>query len=222
MTDVPFEDPSDELWGVPDFEGPVRDQPLPDWFSRSKSLLPACRHWREPVVLVDEVVVFASAWFDRPMTARGVDMSWPDVGFYLDGSWSAAVLVCSPGFRPPFAQRPKGQFVVYPWPDLGAPRDPRREDQAARDSLGCSPVRCEGCSDKPRKGAELRSAAPGATAAPGPRSQDSSSCRDCRRGPRSVGSGGPIARRPSNHASRKPSCATSLLEPADRWFVVVI
>lgn len=37
------------------------------------------------------------------MTRRGVDMSWPDVGFYLDGSWSAAVLLCSPGFRPPFA-----------------------------------------------------------------------------------------------------------------------
>jgi hypothetical protein len=136
MTDVPFEDPSDELWGVPDFEGPVRDQPLPDWFSRSKSLLPACRHWREPVVLVDEVVVFASAWFDRPMTACGVDMSWPDVGFYLDGSWSAAVLVCSPGFRPPFTQRPKGQFVVYPWPDLGAPRDPRRFARALRWLLG--------------------------------------------------------------------------------------
>lgn len=126
MTDIPFEDPSDELWGVPDFEGPADDRPLPDWFSRSKSLLPACRHWREPVVLVDEVVVFASAWFDRPMTRqRGVDMSWPDVGFYLDGSCSAAVLVCSPGFRPPFAQRPRGQFVVYPWPD------PRR---AARSS----------------------------------------------------------------------------------------
>lgn len=46
-----------------------------------------CRHvvyWREPLELVDEVVVFASAWFDRPMTGRGVDMSWPDVGFYLE------------------------------------------------------------------------------------------------------------------------------------------
>ncbi len=87
-------------------------------------------------MLVDEVVVFASAWFDRPMTARGVDMSWPDVGFYLDGSWSAAVLVCSPGFRPPFAQRSKGQFVVYPWPDLGAPRDPRWFARALRWLLG--------------------------------------------------------------------------------------
>jgi hypothetical protein len=50
--------------------------------------------------LLDVVVVFASAWFDRPMTGRGVDMRWPDVGFYLDGSLSAGVLVCSPGFQP--------------------------------------------------------------------------------------------------------------------------
>jgi protein-tyrosine phosphatase len=136
MADVPFEDPSEEMWGVADFEGPVHARPLSEWLSRSKSLLPACRHWREPVGLLHEVMVFASAWFDRPMTGRGVDMSWPDVGFYLDGSWSAGVLVCSPGFRPPFAQRPRSQIVVYPWPDLGAPRDPRRFARALRWLLG--------------------------------------------------------------------------------------
>jgi protein-tyrosine phosphatase len=46
------------------------------------------------------------------------------------------MLVCSPGVRPPFAQRPKGQIVVYPWPDLGAPRDPRRFHRALRWLLG--------------------------------------------------------------------------------------
>lgn len=136
MSDFPPDEASEELWGAPDFEGGTHAQPLLDWFSGSKSLLPACRHWREPVGLLDEVVVFASAWFDRPMTTRGVDMNWPDVGFYLDRSWCAAVLVCSPGFRPPFAQRPKGQIVVYPWPDLGTPRDPRRFLRALRWLLG--------------------------------------------------------------------------------------
>ncbi len=40
MTDLPFEERSDDLWGIPDFEGPAHDRPLPDWLSRSKSLLP--------------------------------------------------------------------------------------------------------------------------------------------------------------------------------------
>jgi len=132
MADVPFGEPSEELWGIPNSDGPTHSRPLSDWLPRSKSLVSACHHWREPVGLLEEVVVFASAWFDRPMTGRGVDMSWPDVGFYLDGSWSAGVLVRSPGFRPPFVQRPRSQIVVYPWPDLGAPRDPRRFARALR------------------------------------------------------------------------------------------
>jgi protein-tyrosine phosphatase len=111
MSDFPPDEASEKLWGAPDFEGRTHARPLPDW-------------------------VFASAWFNRPMTGRGIDMKWPDVGFYLDRSWSAAVLVCSPGFRPPFAQRPKGQIVVDPWPDLSAPRDPRKFLRALRWLLG--------------------------------------------------------------------------------------
>jgi hypothetical protein len=132
MNDVPLEDTPEDLWGVPDFEGPVHARPLPRWFSRSKTLVPLCSHWREPVDLLGGVVVFASAWFDRPMRGRVVDMDWPDVGFYLDGSWASAALVCSPGFRPPFARRPRGQIVFYPWPDLGLPRDPRRFKRALK------------------------------------------------------------------------------------------
>jgi hypothetical protein len=64
MSDFPPDERPEELWGAPDFEGSTHVRPLPDWFSGSKSLLPACRHWREPVGLLDEVVVFASA--DRP------------------------------------------------------------------------------------------------------------------------------------------------------------
>jgi protein-tyrosine phosphatase len=83
------------------------------------------------VDLLDGVVVFASAWFDRPHRHR-VDMDWPDVGFYLDGSWAGAALVASPGFRPPFARRRRNRLVLYPWPDLGTPREPRRFERALR------------------------------------------------------------------------------------------
>jgi hypothetical protein len=83
------------------------------------------RHWREAVDLLDGVVVFASAWFDRPMRDR-LDIDWPDVGLYLDGSGSGTAIVCSPRFRPPVARRPRSQIVIYPWPDLGAPRDSLR------------------------------------------------------------------------------------------------
>lgn len=131
MTDQLFAGGSPEDWGVPDFEGPAHGRPLPQWVPRQKTFLPTCRHWREPVDLVDGVVVFASAWFDRPSRYL-VDMEWPDIGFYLDGSWASAALVCSPGFRPPFVPRMRTQVVIYPWPDLGVPRDPRRFKRALR------------------------------------------------------------------------------------------
>jgi protein-tyrosine phosphatase len=122
---------SPEDWGVPDFEGPAQGRPIATWLPRQNSFLPTCRHWREPVDLLDGSVVFASAWLDRPYRHR-VDMDWPEVGFYLDGSWASAVLVSSPGFRPPFVTRRRTQIVIYPWPDLGIPRDPRRFKRALR------------------------------------------------------------------------------------------
>jgi len=192
MSDLPIEGTSEDLWGVPDFEGPVHARPMPRWFSRSKTLVPLCRHWREPVDLLDGVVVFASAWFDRPMRGRIVDMDWPDVGFYLDGSWASAALVCSPGFRPPFARRPRGQIVVYPWPDLGLPQDPRRFKRALN-----------GCSSRPPKGAGWRSAAPEATVGPAPRLPGCSCFRGSRHERRSAGFDAPTARRRSNRRSRR-------------------
>ena len=118
-------------WGVPDFEGPAHGRPLAHSLGFQKPFFPMCSHWREPVDIGDGVIVFASAWFDRPPRRR-VDMDWPDVGFYLDGSWASAALVSSPGFRPPFTARGKTQIVLYPWPDLGVPRDPRRFKRAMR------------------------------------------------------------------------------------------
>jgi hypothetical protein len=133
MADEPFELVPPELSGVPDFEGPAHAEPIGEWVPAptAKRFLPTCRHWREPVDLLDGVVVFASAWFDRP-NRRRVDMEWPDVGFYLDGSWASAALVSSPGFKPPFAQRRRNRIAIYPWPDLGTPREPRRFKRALR------------------------------------------------------------------------------------------
>lgn len=108
----------------PDWEGPTHSQPLAN---RPMTIWrpPECRHWREPVDLRDGITVFASAWFDRPAN-QPVDMDWPDVGFYLDGSWAQATMLCSPGFRPRFARFRPSKLMIYPWPDLGVPREPRR------------------------------------------------------------------------------------------------
>src|SRR5919109_642180 len=115
MNDRAFSHGSPDEWGVPDFDGPAHGKPIAPWLSRQKSFLPTCRHWREPVDLRDGLTVFASAWFDRPHRKQ-VDMDWPDVGFYLDGTWASAALVSSPGFRPPFTARRRTQIVIYPWP----------------------------------------------------------------------------------------------------------
>lgn len=130
MSEIIDAGPSEE-WGVPDFDGPAHTRPTGSWVPRQGSFMPSCRHWREPVDLRDGITVFASAWFDRPYRRR-VDMDWPEVGFYLDGSWASAALVASPGFRPPFVGRKRTQMVIYPWPDLGLPRDPRRFTRALR------------------------------------------------------------------------------------------
>lgn len=108
----------------PDWDGPTRSQPMSN---RPLTMWrpPACRHWREPVDLQDGITVFASAWFDRPANQR-IDMEWPDVGFYLDGSWSQTTMMCSPGFRPRFARYKPSKLMIYPWPDLGVPREPAR------------------------------------------------------------------------------------------------
>jgi hypothetical protein len=131
MTDRLFAGNFPDDWGIPDFEGPAHSRPLPRWMPRQKRFFPTCTHWREPFDLLDGVTVFASAWFDRPSRHR-VDMDWAHIGFYLDGSWASAVLVSSPGFRPPFVPRVRTQIVIYPWPDLGIPRDPRRFKRALK------------------------------------------------------------------------------------------
>jgi hypothetical protein len=117
--------------GVPDWEGPTHSRPLPTGKGPVAWRAPQCRHWREPVDLQNGVTVFASAWFDRPAN-QPVDIEWPEVGFYLDGSWSQITMLCSPGFRPRFARYRPSKLLVYPWPDLGVPREPARFKRALR------------------------------------------------------------------------------------------
>lgn len=115
---------------LPAWDGPTHSRPIP---GRRFSLWegPECRHWREPVDLLGGVTVFASAWFDRPVS-QPVDADWPDIGFYLDGSWTQIAMLCSPGFRPRFARYRPSKLLVYPWPDLGVPREPARFRRALR------------------------------------------------------------------------------------------
>jgi len=121
-TDAYWEDDMNEAF--PDWDGSRYARALPTR-GDSKWRPPPCHHWREPVSLRDGITVFASGWFDRP--DRGaVDLDWADIGFYLDGSWSQAMMLCSPGFRPKFARYKPSKIMIYPWPDLGVPRDPKR------------------------------------------------------------------------------------------------
>jgi len=126
------EQETDAYWddiyeAFPDWEGPTHSQPHPRRLTGWKP--PTCQHWREPVDLRDGITVFASAWFDRPGN-RPVDTEWPNVGFYLDGSWAQTTMLCSPGFRPRFARYRPAKLMLYPWPDLGVPREPKRFERA--------------------------------------------------------------------------------------------
>jgi hypothetical protein len=142
-----YADWDDIYEAFPDWEGPTHSQPIP---GRPVALWrpPACRHWREPVDLQDGITVFASGWFDRP-ARQAVDMDWPDVGFYLDGSWSQTTMMCSPGFRPRFARYRPSRLMIYPWPDLDVPREParfrralqwllRQANEGKRIEIGCA------------------------------------------------------------------------------------
>jgi hypothetical protein len=65
MADLPFEEHSEELWAFPDVDGPINSRPPTEWFSRSKSLLPACRHCRE------SVGSSTWSWCSRPRGSTG-------------------------------------------------------------------------------------------------------------------------------------------------------
>ncbi len=65
-------------WLVDPYEGPGLEPSEFEWPSAIRP--PACTHWRQPVEIAQETVVYASAYCDRPRTHR---WEWPQIGIYL-------------------------------------------------------------------------------------------------------------------------------------------
>ena len=106
-----------------DWDGPTHGRPL--GVVRSSLRVPRCHHWQEPVELLDDLTIYASALHDQPRQYPPLESG--DVGFYLDQDWTRdEMLLCSPGLVLPFARRHSPTVVVYPWPDQGVPREPAR------------------------------------------------------------------------------------------------
>ena len=88
-----------------------------------------CRHWRDKFDLMDGLVIYASAWSDRPLNANqqvlwGNDVR-PDMGFYLDEMWGSQGVMVSPDFPPAPWVGATDDYprLLYPWVDHAAPGD---------------------------------------------------------------------------------------------------
>src|SRR6266511_1815019 len=64
--------------------------------TRTTTAYAMCEHFRDRVVLLDGVMVYASAWSDVPNWLRWADPipdEWagisPDIGFYMDNGWAS-------------------------------------------------------------------------------------------------------------------------------------
>lgn len=82
-------------------------------------------HWRTEVQLLEDKVIYASAWADRPKFGG----SWDDApaddldyGFYLDDLWTSNRITASPGIELPVAAR-NPRIIHYPCVDQHAPGD---------------------------------------------------------------------------------------------------
>lgn len=80
-------------------------------------------HWRTPVLLGSDLIVYASAWSDRPKTQWSGDTDIePDYGFYLDDLWTGNRMTVSPGLDLPIVGM-KPQIIHFPCTDQQAPPD---------------------------------------------------------------------------------------------------
>jgi hypothetical protein len=102
--------------GCDDLNDPI-DEPLTPFDFGKGIRQPLCHHWRQPVEVAQETVVYASAYMDRPRTQ---DWSWPDVGVYLSERWIEDVPLASFHWAGPVLG-PSAQIVVLPCPDGGCP-----------------------------------------------------------------------------------------------------
>lgn len=106
---VVADDGSDEPWGWgPPFRSPITRSNL-------------CNHWRQPVEIAQETVVYASAYCDRPRNYR---WDWPQIGIYLSDAWAGEVVLASFAWAGPEIG-PRAEIAILPWPDGGTPLFPR-------------------------------------------------------------------------------------------------
>lgn len=124
-------------WDDDEFE-PTKQSKSPTQGPNLRFWEKGCSHWRQRFELEDGLVVFASAWWDRPDRAKYSSPPGfsgpPDIGFYLDGAWAQNVVLASPGFCPPHARRrkPVSKVLLHPWRDWGTPEQPRAFRQALK------------------------------------------------------------------------------------------
>lgn len=81
-----------------------------------------CDHWRQEVQLLNNLVIKASGYFDRPGVA--VPPMATDIGLYFDDAWGQGILA-TPGVDIPGLDT-KGHRVILPWPDYGVPASVRQ------------------------------------------------------------------------------------------------
>lgn len=85
-----------------------------------------CNHWRQPVEIAHETIVYASAYCDRPRIYR---WEWPQIGIYLSDVWAGEVGLASLAWAGPVIG-PRAEIAILPWPDGGAPTCPRDTERA--------------------------------------------------------------------------------------------
>lgn len=81
-----------------------------------------CEHWRSEVSLLNNLVIKASGYFDRPGVT--VPTMATDIGVYFDDAWGTGILA-TPGIDIPGLES-NGHRVILPWPDYGVPSSIRQ------------------------------------------------------------------------------------------------
>lgn len=76
-----------------------------------------CDHWRQPVTIEDDIVVYASAYCDRRGNAPWRPL---DVGIYLSPCWAHEFTLASRRWAGP-AVGVRAELALLTWPDGGPP-----------------------------------------------------------------------------------------------------
>ncbi len=107
------------VWGCENINDPSDRSPGPFGFPEEAVTQALCHHWRQPVQITEETVVYASAYMDRP---RADAWAWPDVGIYLSSVWAEEMSLASNRWAGPRIG-PSAELAVLSCPDGGSPLD---------------------------------------------------------------------------------------------------